>query len=282
MLITGWDARIYVPAGRCSRLASRSSSGLGCVRRRRGERVQEGKKLGWGGVFWVVAVGAVLAYFKVPLWWVVSAIVFGYLAMILPAWWLMRRRVRGIHGQDFTWRWAEASTPSSPELDAELRALGYELAGIAVATTSDPAAPDWPVPVYVHATLPIYATLIPLGEGVPPLCLLETFFSDHAWLGTSFDTNDAVYWMGAKTGTRRLLQLSRDHRLAALHAGHETALDAWIAEGHHPLPATQEAYFALQEAERDRLRTGLAQPSWLSLAEYMAVKRGEAVNCVWL
>lgn len=244
--------------------------------------MQDGKKLGWGGVFWVVAVGAILAYFKVPVWWVVSAIVFGYLALILPGWWLMQRGVRSIHSQNFTWRWAHAEAPPHPELDAELRDLGYALAGIAVATTGNPAAPDWRVPVYRHATLPIYATLIPLGEGVPPLCLLETFFSDHAWLGTSFDTNDAVYWMGTKTGTRRLLQLSRDHHASALHAGHEATLNAWLEEGHHPLPATQEAYFVLQEAERDRLRKGLAQPTWLTLPQYMAVKRGEAAGCVWL
>lgn len=244
--------------------------------------MQEGKKLGWRGVFWVVAVGAVLAYYKISVWWVVGVIVSGYGALIFLGWRTMRGQIRCTHGQDYTWRWAEAGPSTSPELDAELRGLGYELAGLAVARMAVPDVPDWPVPLYLHATLPIYASLIPMGEGAPPLCLLETYFSDHAWLGTSFDTNDAVYWMGAQTGTRRLLQVSGEHRASTLHAGHETALHAWIGAGHHPLSATQDAYFTFQEAERARLRAAVAQPNWLSLPEYLAVQRGEAKNCVRL
>lgn len=246
-------------------------------------RVREGKKLGWGGVFVLVVIGAVLSHYKVSIWWVVGAVVAFYALVLSFGWWSLRSRVRSVHERTLRWTWSDEPWEPDPELQAELTGLGYRLAGTMVSTADEVPGTEWKVPVYTHDSRPIYATLIPLaGEKNPRpvLCLLETFFSDQAWLGTSPDNNDAVYWMGARMGTRRLLQLTPQLTAEALHTQHQATLEAWTAEGLTPLPATKEAYVGLQEAERARLRAALAQPGWMSFREYLAIQRGEIAGCV--
>jgi hypothetical protein len=240
------------------------------------------KKRVWGWVIVLLMIGAVLTHYQLSVWWAAGAVVFLYVAALMLGWWSLRARIREVHQRTLRWRWSEELWEPDPELQAELTGLAYRWLGTLVTTADEAPGTEWKVPVYAHESLPVYATLIPMVGGQNPrpvLCLLETFCSDHSWLGTSPDYNDAVYWMGAPTGTRRLLEVTPQLTAEALHTRHRSTLEAWIAEGLVPLPATQEAYVPLQEAERDRLRAALVRPGWMSLKEYLAIQRGEIAGC---
>jgi hypothetical protein len=171
--------------------------------------------------------------------------------------------------------WIAEAPPAQPagraeELAAEWRRLGYEPVGYwTTQANSNPFCA-----LLLHPALPVYACVrtdaAAPSEAIP---FLISFFEAGGTLLTTADASSGVL-AGVETGAPRLMQLREDGTPAALDGQHLGTVQAWMAGGRQPLPATRDAFGDYVRADHDRLGRALAARGWLPLGPFLRYVAG--------